>query len=203
MKDNIEESLNYFIANIYSNNNNSLITLSFYIQINDNISLFPSLIIEKCFINNEITSQKLILIFKSIYNSNNKENFQIPPLNIFINFCFKIPDIINNYFEYSFINKSLYYESLFSHFFLNIEIFSLEGLIQKIYILKLYSNLYNCILINNKINEKEIQLFLQLLYDNELLKDEFLKWYFQFNCLLNKETFNKILILYKKEKLFS
>ena len=200
MKDNIEELLNYFIENIYFNNNNPLITLSFYIQINDNISLFPSLIIEKCFINNEITSQKLILIFKSIYNSNNKENFQIPPLNIFINFCFKIPDIINNYFEYSFINKSLYYESLFSHFVLNIEIFSLEGLIQKIYILKLYSNLYNCILINNKINEKEIQLFLQLLYDNELLKDEFLKRYFQFNCLLNKETFNKILILYKKVK---
>ena len=101
MKDNNEELLNYFIENIYSNNNNPLITLSFYIQINDNISLFPRLIIEKCFINNEITSQKLILIFKSIYNSNNKENFQIPPLNFFINFCFKTADIINNYFEYS------------------------------------------------------------------------------------------------------
>ena len=200
LKENTEKIINYFFENIFLKDNNPLILLSFYMIINENIHLVPNLIIEKCFINNEITSKRIILIFNSIYNTNNKENFQIPPLNIFINFCFKIPDFINNYFEFSFINNSLYFESLFHEFFLNINIFSQEGIIQKIYVLKLFQNLYNCILNYNDINEKEINSFLLLIYDNELLKDEFLKRYFQFNCFLNKNNFNKILIIYKNVK---
>ena len=200
LKDNTEQIINYFLENIFLKDNNPLILLSFYMIINENIYSVPNLIIEKSFIDNEITSKKLILIFNSIYISNNKENFQIPPLNIFINFCFKIPDFINNYFEFSFVNNSLYFESLFHQLFLNINIFSLEGIIQKVYILKLFQNLYNSILNYNDISEKELKSFILLIYDNELLKDEFLKRYFQFNCFLNKDNFNKILIIYKNVK---
>ena len=174
------------------------ISLSFLTLLETKIKNIPSYILEPLLIDNS----KIVNLFKNIFISIYKQdlhinNFQLPSLKNFVNFTFKYPDIINNYFESSFINTSLYYIEYFEILLKNLEILEIKNndIIQKIYTLKLFDLLYQAFL-SDEINENQIKQFYEILDGEELYRDEFIKKYFLFNDYIDVEDFKKINIFY-------
>ena len=174
------------------------ISLSFLTLLETKIKNIPSYILEPLLIDNT----KIVNLFKNIFILIYKQdlhinNFQLPSLKNFVNFTFKYPDIINNYFESSFINASLYYIEYFEILLKNIEILEIKNndIIQKIFTLKLFDLLYQTFL-SDEINENQIKKFYEILDGEELYRDEFIKKYFLFSDYLDVEDFKKISIFY-------
>ena len=174
------------------------ISLSFLTLLETKIKNIPSYILEPLLIDNT----KIVNLFKNIFILIYKQdlhinNFQLPSLKNFVNFTFKYPDIINNYFESSFINASLYYIEYFEILLKNIEILEIKNndIIQKIFTLKLFDLLYQTFL-SDEINENQIKKFYEILDGEELYRDEFIKKYFLFSDYLDVEDFKKINIFY-------
>ena len=174
------------------------ISLSFLTLLETKIKNIPSYILEPLLIDNT----KIVNLFKNIFILIYKQdlhinNFQLPSLKNFVNFTFKYPDIINNYFESCFINASLYYIEYFEILLKNIEILEIKNndIIQKIFTLKLFDLLYQTFL-SDEINENQIKKFYEILDGEELYRDEFIKKYFLFSDYLDVEDFKKISIFY-------
>ena len=196
-----------FFINEYNdkdNSNNSLDINSFYISLSfitlleSKIKNIPVYILESLLIENKKISKLFKNIFKYIYNNNLQiDNFQLPSLKNFVNFTFKYPDIINNYFEISFINTSLYYIQYFEILLQNLDIFEIRNIdiIQKIYILKLFDLLYQTFL-SDEINNEQIKKFIEIIDGEELYKDEYIKKLFIFSDYLTKEEYKKINNIY-------
>ena len=119
------DNIIFYINNDKNKNINLLyISLSFLTLLEAKIKNIPSFILESLLIDNN----KIVNLFKNIFIYVYKpnlpvDNFQLPSLKNFVNFTFKYPDIINNYFEISFINTSLYYIQYFEILLQNLEIF--------------------------------------------------------------------------------
>ena len=178
--------------------NYAYVSLSFLTLLETKIKNIPSYILEPLLIDNS----KIVNLFKNIFIMIYKKdlhinNFQLPSLKNFINFTFKYPDIVNNYFESSFINTSLYYIEYFEILLKNIEILEIKNndIIQKIYTLKLFDLLYQAFL-SDEINENQIKQFYEILDGEELYRDEFIKKYFLFSDYIDVEDFKKINIFY-------
>ena len=193
-----------FFINNEKNSSNTIninyiyISLSFLGLLETKIKNIPSYILESLLIDNNKIVNLFKNIFISIYKPNlHIDNFQLPSLKNFTNFTFKYPDIINNYFESSFINTSLYYIEYFHTLLQNIEILEIRNIdiIQKIYTLKLFDILYQTFLIE-EIKENQIKKFYEILDGEELYKDDFIKKYFLFNDYIDVEDFKKINIFY-------
>ena len=170
------------------------ISLSFLTLLESKIKNIPAYILESLLIDNDKIVNLFKHIFIYVYKQNKQvDNFQLPSLKNFVNFTFKYPDIINNYFEISFINNSLYYIQYFEMLLHNLEILEIRNIdiIQKVYILKLFDLLYQTFL-NDNIKEDEIKKFFEILDSEELYKDEFIKKYFIFSDYINGEDFQKI-----------
>ena len=190
-------SLIFSINNIKEENINIkyvYISLSFLTLLESKIKNIPIYILQSILIDNE----KIINIFKVIfeqvyYNKLEISNFQLPNLKNFVNFIFKYPDIINNFFEINFINGSLYYNSLFVMLLNNYEIFKISNsnIIQKIYMLKLFDIFYSSFL-DEKVKLEKIKIFWEILDDEELYKDEYYKKFFIFSDYNSVEDFEKI-----------
>ena len=199
-----------FFINNEKNSSNTIninyiyISLSFLGLLETKIKNIPSYILESLLIDNNKIVNLFKNIFISIYKPNlHIDNFQLPSLKNFTNFTFKYPDIINNYFESSFINTSLYYIEYFHTLLQNIEILEIRNIdiIQKIYTLKLFDILYQTFLIE-EIKENQIKKFYEILDGEELYKDDFIKKYFLFNDYIDVEDFKKINIFYGLVKNF-
>ena len=170
------------------------ISLSFLTLLETKIKNIPTYILESLLIDNN----KIVNLFKNIfiyiYKQNLQvDNFQLPSLKNFVNFTFKYPDIINNYFEISFINISLYYIQYFEILLQNLEILEIRNIdiIQKIYILKLFDLLFKTFL-SEDIKEEQIKKFFEILDGEVLYRNEYIKKYFIFNDYINEEDFKKI-----------
>ena len=174
------------------------ISLSFLTLLESKIKNIPAYILESLLIDNKKIVNLFRNIFIYIYKQNLQvDNFQLPSLKNFVNFTFKYPDIINNYFEISFINSSLYYIQYFEMLLENLEILEIRNIdiIQKVYILKLFDFLYQTFL-NDDIKEEQIKKFFDILDGEELYKDEYVKKYFIFSDYINEEDFKKINCVY-------
>lgn len=192
-----EKFVNTFFNNYNITETNVYFVLSFFMLINSNIMSIPKLFIEKIFIDNEKISKTEIQIFKLVYlTRKNEENFQIPSLSQFINFCFKLPDLLTNYFQSSFINYSQYYEALFAKLLLNEDVFALDEILSKISNLKLYNHLYSTF-INHDFSEETIQNYHKIINKNEFLRDKFYNHFFQFSCF-GEKNFQKFQQIYDK-----
>ena len=170
------------------------IPLSFITLLESKIKNIPIYILQSVLIDNEKIVNVFQNIFEQIYQKNLEiNNFQLPNLKNFVNFVFKYPDIINNYFEINFINVSSYYNSLFIMFLQNYEIFKItnNNIIQKIFILKLFNILYTSFL-DEKVKIENIKIFFEILDEEELYKDEFYKKFFIFADYNSPEDFEKI-----------
>ena len=119
---------------IFQNNNTNIkeifISLSFITLLETKIRNIPAYILESLLIDNK----KIVEVFKNIFTNVYKQNiqinnFQLPSLKNFVNFTFKYPDIINNFFEISFINVSFYYNQYFKMLLQNLDIFKFRILI--------------------------------------------------------------------------
>ena len=199
----ILEIINKFNELLFINNNNSFFSLNFYMIINSKKIFFNKILIEKLLIDNKKNINNFINIFKNIYFNNNNNNFEIPNFNIFLNFTFKFPDIINNYFEYNFINFSLFFEEYLKNLIIN-KIYSNckdDLIVQKIYNLKLFNILFSTLIKSNEIsNEINIDFF-NYLNQNYLFYENFIKNFFNFGLINNsKENFLKILNIYNNLK---
>ena len=198
--DNVINGLADNILNIIFGNKNEYnvyIHLSFLMLTNDKIKVIPKKIIEKAYINNNKTTLSLIEIFIKIYiTKENETNFQLPSLNTFINFCFKLPDILSNFFQSSFINYTLYYERLMTQLLYNTKtIFSIEGIINKISSLKLYEELYSSFA-HTDFSDEILNDYVNMIQDNELHRESFITQLFYFNCI-DQVEFNRIAKIYK------
>ena len=192
---------NIFYINNQSNNtansfelNFLFISLSFLNLLETKIKNIPPYILESILIDNNKIVNLYKNIFIYVYKKNIQiDNFQLPSLKNFVNFTFKYPDIINNFFKINFINTSLYYIQYFVILLQNLEIFEIRGIdiIQKIYILKLFNLLFQTFL-SDEIKEENIKKFFEILDGEELYKDEFIKKYFIFNDYINNDEFIKI-----------
>jgi hypothetical protein len=170
------------------------ISLSFVTLLESKIKNIPIYILQSILIDNEKIVNLLKNIFEQIYQKKLEiNNFQLPNLKNFVNFTFKYPDIINNYFEINFINTSYYYNTLFIMLLNNNSILQIpnSNIIQKIYILKLFDVLYTSFL-DEKISTEKIKFFFDILDDEELYKDEFYKKFFIFGDYTNQQDFEKI-----------
>ena len=170
------------------------IPLSFLTLLESKIKNIPIYILQSILIDNEKIINIFRIIFEQIYyNKLDISNFQLPNLKNFVNFIFKYPDIINNFFEINFINGSLYYNSLFVMLLNNYEILKISNsnIIQKIYMLKLFDILYSSFLDEN-IKLEKIKIFWEIIEDEELYKDEYYKIFFIFADYNNVEDFEKI-----------
>ena len=170
------------------------ISLSFLTLLETKIRNIPTYILESILVDNN----KIVNLFKNIfiyvYKKNIQiENFQLPSLKNFVNFTFKYPDIINNYFEINFINTSLFYVQYLEIILQNLEIFEIRGndIIQKIYILKLFNLLFQTFL-EDEVKEENIKNFFEILEREELYRDDFIKKYFIFNNYAKDYEFKKI-----------
>jgi len=206
LKKEIISNLNNII--FYINNENSIdpiklnyiyISLGFLTLLETKIKNIPTYILESLLIDNN----KIVILFKNIYiyiykRNIHIDNFQLPSLKNFVNFTFKYPDIINNFFEISFINTSLYYIQYFEIILENLEILEIRNIdiIQKIYMLKLFELLFQTFL-NEEIKEEQIKKFFEILDVEELYKDEYIKKYFIFSDYISEEDFKKINIPYQ------
>ena len=180
------------------------ISLSFLTLLESKIKNIPIYILQSVLIDNEKMVNMYKIIYEQIYQKKLEiDNFQLPNLKNFVNFTFKYPDIINNFFEINFINVSSYYNTLFIMFLKNIEIIKItnSNIIQKIYILKLFDILYTSFLDEN-INIENIKNFFDIVDEEELYKDEFYKKIFIFADYNTIEDFDKMGKIYNFLKNF-
>ena len=189
---------------IFQNSNTNIneiyISLSFITLLEAKIRNIPAFILESLLIDNKKIVDAFKNIFINVYKQNIQiNNFQLPSLKNFVNFTFKYPDIINNFFEISFINVSFYYNQYFKMLLQNLDIFKIQNIeiIQKIYILKLFDTLYNTFL-NEEIKEEEIKKFMEIINEEELYRDDFIKKLFIFSDYNNEGNFKKINFIYHK-----
>ena len=204
-KDNeIIDIINKFNEFLFINNNNTFLSLNFYMIINSKKIFLNKILIEKLLIDNKKNINNFIKIFKEIYFKNNNNNiFEIPNFNIFLNFTFKFPDIVNNYFEYNFINFSLFFEEYLKNLIIHKIYLNCKDdlIIQKIYNLKLFNILFSTLIKSNEITNEINNEFFNHLNQNYLLHEEFIKKFFQFGLINNsKENFLKILNIYNNLK---
>ena len=204
-KDNeIIDIINKFNEFLFINNNNTFFSLNFYMIINSKKIFLNKILIEKLLIDNKKNINNFIKIFKEIYFKNNNNNiFEIPNFNIFLNFTFKFPDIVNNYFEYNFINFSLFFEEYLKNLIIHKIYLNCKDdlIIQKIYNLKLFNILFSTLIKSNEITNEINNEFFNHLNQNYLLYEEFIKKFFQFGLINNsKENFLKILNIYNNLK---
>ena len=204
-KDNeIIDIINKFNEFLFINNNNTFLSLNFYMIINSKKIFLNKILIEKLLIDNKKNINNFIKIFKEIYFKNNNNNiFEIPNFNIFLNFTFKFPDIVNNYFEYNFINFSLFFEEYLKNLIIHKIYLNCKDdlIIQKIYNLKLFNILFSTLIKSNEITNEINNEFFNHLNQNYLLYEEFIKKFFQFGLINNsKENFLKILNIYNNLK---
>ena len=184
------------------NGSNHYLKLAWFMLVENKIDIIPTVVIEKCFIDNSIITKMIIDILHEIYrskndNENEKRDFQLPSTQYFINLIFKLPVIITNYFELSFINHSHYYECLFKNVLLfRIDLLEDNIFISKIFSLKLFEILYKCIT-NNSFDETIHISLMEIIQRNELFKEEFIKRLFHFHSIVNKSQFIQISRLYK------
>ena len=180
------------------NINEIYISLSFITLLETRIRNIPAYILESLLIDNKKIVDAFKNIFINVYKQNIQiNNFQLPSLKNFVNFTFKYPDIINNFFEISFINVSFYYNQYFKMLLQNLDIFKIQNIdiIQKIYILKLFDILFSTFL-NEEINEEEIKRFMEIVNEEELYRDDFIKKLFIFSDYNTEENFKKINFIY-------
>ena len=204
-KDNeIIDIINKFNEFLFINNNNTFLSLNFYMIINSKKIFLNKILFEKLLIDNKKNINNFIKIFKEIYFKNNNNNiFEIPNFNIFLNFTFKFPDIVNNYFEYNFINFSLFFEEYLKNLIIHKIYLNCKDdlIIQKIYNLKLFNILFSTLIKSNEITNEINNEFFNHLNQNYLLHEEFIKKFFQFGLINNsKENFLKILNIYNNLK---
>ena len=191
-KKEIIEKLSKILLN--NNENTIYISLSFINLLESKINNIPSYILEPILIDNEKIVNMLKIILEQVYLKNSYiNNFEIPNIKNFINFVFKYPDIINNYFEISFINISNYYNNLFIMLLKNKQILKINNndIIHKIFILKLFDILYTSFL-DESIDISKIKDFFEILEDEEIYKDDYIKNFFIFSNYNKKEDFEKI-----------
>ena len=191
-KKEIIEKLSKILLN--NNENTIYISLSFINLLESKINNIPSYILEPILIDNEKIVNMLKIILEQVYLKNSYiNNFEIPNIKNFINFVFKYPDIINNYFEISFINISNYYNNLFIMLLKNKQILKINNndIIHKIFILKLFDILYTSFL-DESIDISKIKDFFEILEDEEIYKDDYIKKFFIFSNYNKKEDFEKI-----------
>ena len=172
------------------------ISLSFLTLLETKIKNIPIYILESFLIDNLKIIDLYKKIFLSIYNKNlQTNNFQIPNIKNFINFIFKYPDIINNFFEISFINTSQYYLDYFKMLLNNILILEIRNnnILKKIFSLKLFDILFKAMLESSDDNNI---LFFELILKEELYKDEYVKKFIQFSDFTTKTDFLKIQKIY-------
>ena len=170
------------------------ISLSFITLLETKIKNIPIYVLQSLLIDNEKIIKLFRIIFEQIYERKIEiNNFQLPNLKNFVNFIFKYPDIINNFFEINFINNSLYYNTLFIMLLNNTQILKIpnSNIIQKIYILKLFDILFSSFLDDN-IEIEKIKFFFEILDEEELYKDDYYKKFFMFSDYDNVEDFEKI-----------
>ncbi len=195
---------NKFNEFLFINNNNTFFSLNFYMIINSKKIFLNKILIEKLLIDNKKNINNFIKIFKEIYFKNNDINlFEIPNFNIFLNFTFKFPDIVNNYFEYNFINFSLFFEEYLKNLIIHKIYLGCKDdlIIQKIYNLKLFNIFFSTLIKSNEITNEINNEFFNHLNQNYLLYEEFIKKFFQFGLINNsKENFLKILNIYNNLK---
>ena len=190
----------FLFNNEKNNSKNSMelnllyIPLSFITLLETKIKNIPAYILESLLIDNK----KIVTLYKNIFLYIYKrdihiDNFQLPGLKNFVNFTFKYPDIVNNFFEISFINTSLYYIEYFQILLQNAEILEIKNIdiIQKIYILKLFDILYQTFL-SDEISDEQIKHFFDILDGEELYRDEYIKKFFVFSDYIDEEDFKKI-----------
>ena len=95
-------SLIYSINNIKKENINIklvYIPLSFLTLLESKIKNIPIYLLQSILIDNEKIVNIFRIIFEQIYSKKlETNNFQLPNLKNFVNFIFKYPDIINNFF---------------------------------------------------------------------------------------------------------
>ena len=195
------DSIIFFINNIEKGNsptsigvNIIYIPLSFITLLETKIKNIPTYVLEALLIDNKKITSLYKNIYAYVYKKNIQiENFQLPGLKNFVNFTFKYPDIINNFFEISFINTSLYYIQYFETLLQNLDIFEIRNIdiIQKIYILKLFDLLFQSFL-SDEISEEHIKHFFEILYGEELYRDEYIKKFFVFSDYVDEGDFKKI-----------
>ena len=181
-----------------TNINEIYISLSFITLLETKIRNIPAYILESLLIDNKKIVDVFKYIFINVYKQNIQiNNFQLPSLKNFVNFTFKYPDIINNFFEISFINVSFYYNQYFKMLLQNLDIFQIQSIdiIQKIYILKLFDILFSTFL-DEEINEEEIRKFMEIINEEELYRDDFIKKLFIFSDYNTEENFKKINLIY-------
>ena len=167
------------------------ISLSFITLLESKIKNIPIYILQSILIDNEKVVNVLKKIYENIYQKKLEiTNFQLPNIKNFVNFSFKYPDIINNYFEINFINTSSYYNTLFIMLLQNNEIITINNsnIIQKIFILKLFDILFTAFL-NENITIDTIKIFFDILEEEELYKDEFYKKFFIYSYYDNLADF--------------
>ena len=195
---------NKFNEFLFINNNNTFFSLNFYMIINSKKIFLNKILIEKLLIDNKKNINNFIKIFKEIYFKNNDINlFEIPNFNFFLNFTFKFPDIVNNYFEYNFINFSLFFEEYLKNLIIHKIYLGCKDdlIIQKIYNLKLFNIFFSTLIKSNEITNEINNEFFNHLNQNYLLYEEFIKKFFQFGLINNsKENFLKILNIYNNLK---
>ena len=200
----------FLFNNEKNNSKNSMelnllyIPLSFITLLETKIKNIPAYILESLLIDNK----KIVTLYKNIFLYIYKkdihiDNFQLPGLKNFVNFTFKYPDIVNNFFEISFINTSLYYIEYFQILLQNAEILEIKNIdiIQKIYILKLFDILYQTFL-SDEITDEQIKNFFDILDGEELYRDEYIKKFFIFSDYIDEEDFKKINKIYTYLKNF-
>ena len=180
------------------------ISLSFITLLESKIKNIPIYILQSILIDNEKVVNVLKKIYENIYQKKLEiTNFQLPNIKNFVNFSFKYPDIINNYFEINFINTSSYYNTLFIMLLQNNEIITINNsnIIQKIFILKLFDILFTAFL-NENITIDTIKIFFDILEEEELYKDEFYKKFFIYSYYDNLADFERIGKIYNFIKNF-
>ena len=145
------------------NINEIYISLSFITLLETKIRNIPAYILESLLIDNKKIVDAFKNIFINVYKQNIQiNNFQLPSLKNFVNFTFKYPDIINNFFEISFINVSFYYNQYF------------------------------------KMLLQNLDRFMEIVNEEELYRDDFIKKLFIFSDYNNEGNFKKINFIYHK-----
>lgn len=101
------------LLNMLLNKANALLSLAFLSLVESKIKHFNRKTIEVVFLDNSNTVLMVTNIISEIFIKLKDEiTFQLPSFSKFINLIFKLPNIISNYFQSSFINHSNYYLTL-------------------------------------------------------------------------------------------
>lgn len=191
------------LSKLIMNSKANFIPLSFFVVISTNIKKLTTEIVRECFIDNKKTVQIIRSILIQVYSpkieNKAENNFEIPSLSWYINFCFKLPDILSNFFEFSFINYTDFFQTLFAEF-LEHKCFIFEELVQKVVSMKLYKYLFKAIM-QSEIDEEKIDDFLANIEANELYNENFAK-HLYIASSDNEDEYKRISVLYRKIKGF-